>query len=88
MSEAGVQVGVARIRAGAVGGRPGPATPRPAGPAVDEAAVRDALAEVMDPELPMLSVVDLGIVHRVEVAAGWRPDPRRDPADLRRLSGA
>ena len=38
---------------------------------VDEAAVRAALAEVMDPELPMLSVVDLGIVHRVEV----------DPAD-------
>jgi ring-1,2-phenylacetyl-CoA epoxidase subunit PaaD len=39
---------------------------------VDEPAVRAALAEVMDPELPMLSVVDLGIVHRVEIdeAAG------------------
>ena len=36
----------------------------------------------------MLSVVDLGIVHRVEVDAGRRPDPGRDPADLRRLPGA
>jgi ring-1,2-phenylacetyl-CoA epoxidase subunit PaaD len=27
----------------------------------------------MDPELPMLSVVDLGIVHRVEVAPGDGP---------------
>lgn len=34
---------------------------------VDERTVRAALAEVMDPELPMLSVADLGIVHRVEV---------------------
>jgi ring-1,2-phenylacetyl-CoA epoxidase subunit PaaD len=30
-------------------------------------AVRRALAEVLDPELPVLSVVDLGIVHRVHV---------------------
>ena len=39
---------------------------------VDEAAVGLVLAEVMDPELPMLSVIDLGIVHRVEIdeAAG------------------
>jgi ring-1,2-phenylacetyl-CoA epoxidase subunit PaaD len=35
-----------------------------------EADVRAALAEVPDPEIPMLSIVDLGIVHRVEV----RPD--------------
>lgn len=35
-----------------------------------EADVRAALAEVPDPEIPVLSVVDLGIVHRVEV----RPD--------------
>ena len=33
----------------------------------DERTVRAALAEVMDPELPMLSVTDLGIVHRVEI---------------------
>lgn len=35
-----------------------------------EADVRAALAEVPDPEIPVLSVVDLGIVHRVDV----RPD--------------
>ena len=34
---------------------------------IDELAVRAALAEVLDPELPMLSVTDLGIVHRVEI---------------------
>ena len=29
--------------------------------------VQHALAEVLDPELPVLSVVDLGIVHRVDL---------------------
>ena len=71
MSEAGTQIGVARARSGAIVG------PRPAValPVVDEAAVRAALTEVMDPELPMLSVVDLGIVHRVDVgpASGRGP---------------
>lgn len=33
----------------------------------DERAVRAALALIPDPELPVLSIVDLGIVHRVEV---------------------
>lgn len=32
-----------------------------------EADVRSALASVPDPEIPVLSVVDLGIVHRVTV---------------------
>ena len=32
-----------------------------------EAAVWEALAEVPDPEIPVLSVVDLGLVHRVEL---------------------
>ena len=45
----------------------------PASARTDEAAVRAALTEVMDPELPMLSVVDLGIVHRVDVAPGDGP---------------
>ena len=58
MSEYGTQVGIARLRAGAV--------TRP--PTSDEADIRAALADVPDPELPMLSVVDLGIVHRVEIA--------------------
>jgi ring-1,2-phenylacetyl-CoA epoxidase subunit PaaD len=39
---------------------------------VDEPTVRAALAEVMDPELPMLSVTDLGIVHRVQVDEAGR----------------
>jgi ring-1,2-phenylacetyl-CoA epoxidase subunit PaaD len=39
----------------------------PNGAMVDEASVRAALAEVTDPELPMLSVTDLGIVHGVEI---------------------
>ena len=63
MSEAGTQVGVARIRAGAGARRP----------FVDEATVRAALADVPDPELPMLSVVDLGIIHRVLVGPGDGP---------------
>jgi ring-1,2-phenylacetyl-CoA epoxidase subunit PaaD len=58
VSEAGTQIGIARLRAGAVLGPE----------AVDERAVLAALADVPDPELPMLSVVDLGIVHTVEVS--------------------
>ena len=57
MSELGTHVSIARARAGAV-----TATSLPT-----IADVRAALAEVPDPELPVLSVVDLGIVHRVEV---------------------
>ncbi len=34
-----------------------------------EADVRAELGRVPDPEIPVLSVVDLGIVHRVEVDA-------------------
>jgi ring-1,2-phenylacetyl-CoA epoxidase subunit PaaD len=39
-------------------------------PAVDEATVRAALTEVADPEMPIVSIVDLGMVERVDV----RPD--------------
>lgn len=35
---------------------------------VDEAGVRAALADVADPEIPAVSVVDLGMVDDVEVA--------------------
>jgi ring-1,2-phenylacetyl-CoA epoxidase subunit PaaD len=35
-----------------------------------EEAVCHALAEVKDPEIPAVSVVDLGMVHRVEVGDG------------------
>jgi ring-1,2-phenylacetyl-CoA epoxidase subunit PaaD len=34
---------------------------------IAEAAVWDALREVHDPEIPTISLVDLGIVHEVEV---------------------
>ena len=67
MSEAGIQVAVARARTGATHGTHAPA------PRVDEAAVRAILAAVPDPELPMLSIVDLGIVHRVGVAPDGGP---------------
>jgi ring-1,2-phenylacetyl-CoA epoxidase subunit PaaD len=73
VSEAGTQVGVARARTASItGARRGPVRPQ-----VDEAAVRAALTEVMDPELPMLSVVDLGIIHRVAVG------PASDDAPIR-----
>ena len=37
---------------------------------VTEAAVWEALAEVPDPEIPVLSVVDLGLVHAVALDGG------------------
>lgn len=57
MSEAGTHTSIARARAGL-----GPGTALPT-----EAAVRAVLTDIPDPELPVLSVVDLGIIHRVEV---------------------
>jgi ring-1,2-phenylacetyl-CoA epoxidase subunit PaaD len=35
---------------------------------IDEAAVRLALGDVADPEIPVVSVLDLGMVERVDVA--------------------
>jgi ring-1,2-phenylacetyl-CoA epoxidase subunit PaaD len=37
---------------------------------VTEAAVWDALAEIPDPEIPVVSLVDLGVVRSVDVAGG------------------
>lgn len=37
------------------------------GAVVDEVAVRSALREVVDPEIPTVSIVDLGIVERIRV---------------------
>lgn len=39
-----------------------------AAPALDEAVVRSALADVGDPEIPAISIVDLGVVERVDVS--------------------
>ena len=38
--------------------------------ALTREAVWEALAEVPDPEIPVVSVVDLGLVHRVELDGG------------------
>lgn len=37
-------------------------------PVLNEAVVRSALAEVADPEIPAISIVDLGVVERVAVS--------------------
>jgi ring-1,2-phenylacetyl-CoA epoxidase subunit PaaD len=57
VSESGTHIVVGRARTGLP-----PSAPTPA---ID--TVRRALTEVLDPELPVLSVVDLGIVHRIEL---------------------
>ena len=36
---------------------------------VDEDAIRAALADVADPEIPVVSIVDLGMVERISVGA-------------------
>ena len=65
MSEGGIHVAVARTRARAVVGAAAPTSAAPA----DRATVLAALGEVMDPELPMVSIVDLGMVGEVAVDA-------------------
>jgi len=60
VSEATTQADIARARASVP-------VKRATVPSLE--TVRAALAEVPDPELPVLSVVDLGIVHRVQVDA-------------------
>jgi ring-1,2-phenylacetyl-CoA epoxidase subunit PaaD len=67
VSEYGTHVGIARARAGAQVAQPATGSLTDA-PVVDEAAVRSALADVPDPELPVVSIVGLGMVHRVTVA--------------------
>ncbi len=66
MSEGGIHLAVARARAGLA---PGPASQPDLAAQPDRATVLATLAEVVDPELPMVSIVDLGMVGRVEVAA-------------------
>jgi ring-1,2-phenylacetyl-CoA epoxidase subunit PaaD len=60
VSEAFVHTATARIRTAAV----------TVIPPLDASDVRAALAEVPDPEIPIVSVVDLGMVESVEVGPG------------------
>ena len=63
---------------------------------ITEAEVRDALLHVMDPEIPNLSIVDLGIVRNVSVGDGIEvelmptfvgcPAAERIAADVRRAA--
>ena len=55
----------AAVRAATVVGR----VPRPGG-GLDAAAVVDALREVADPEIPVISVVDLGVIGDVSLEPG------------------
>jgi ring-1,2-phenylacetyl-CoA epoxidase subunit PaaD len=68
VSEGATQVSVARTRAGAVGAGGGRGAAATNG-RVDRDAVLAALAEIPDPELPMLSIVDLGMIGDVTVDA-------------------
>ncbi len=56
MSEAGTQTSIARTRAGVL----------------DRAGVRARLATVMDPELPVVSIVDMGMVGAIDIGAHVR----------------
>lgn len=56
MSELGTHIAIANARAGVL----------------DVAAVRRRLGTIMDPELPMVSILDLGMVGSVEVGATIR----------------
>jgi ring-1,2-phenylacetyl-CoA epoxidase subunit PaaD len=57
VTEAMVHLAIARARAGG----------RSTSSRADESAVRSALADVPDPEIPVVSVVDLGMVDEVQV---------------------
>jgi ring-1,2-phenylacetyl-CoA epoxidase subunit PaaD len=63
VTEAGIQLGIARARSGATIGRQRGIT----APPVDVIAVQGALAKVADPELPVVSIVDLGMIGDVLV---------------------
>lgn len=67
MSEALVHTGIARalVRVGAAASEAAPDLN--AAPELDAAAIRAALAEVPDPEIPAVSIVDLGMVEDVGV---------------------
>lgn len=79
MSERAIQVGIARIRAGAVASGPrlvaGPVAPAlGSAPSIDADAVMAVLASIPDPELPVVTIVEMGMVGRVDVGDTIRVD--------------
>jgi ring-1,2-phenylacetyl-CoA epoxidase subunit PaaD len=68
VSEGQTQIAVARARAGTISGGPVAAAPPPP----TEADVRTILAAIPDPELPVVSIVQLGMVG--DVAVGAKPN--------------
>ncbi len=75
MSEGQIHLSIARTRAGLSATPPRSAPSTPEARSVDATAVRAALSEVMDPELPMVSIADLGMVGDIEVGSGAPDDP-------------
>jgi ring-1,2-phenylacetyl-CoA epoxidase subunit PaaD len=70
VSQGQTQVSIADIRAGAGTSPAGPSATAVAPPPaahLDTDTVLRALAKVMDPELPMVSIVDLGMIGSVEI---------------------
>jgi ring-1,2-phenylacetyl-CoA epoxidase subunit PaaD len=59
VTEAAIHIAIARSRAG----------DSTTATTLDASTVRAALADVLDPELPVVSIADLGMVERVEVDA-------------------
>lgn len=50
-----------------------------ASPTAEESRIWDAIAQVMDPEIPVLSVVDLGIITDVEIQQSGEVTVRMTP---------
>lgn len=65
MTETFVRHAIASSRAGVVGGPVRAGEPR----SLDAAAVLTALADVPDPEIPIVSIVDLGMVGAIRIDA-------------------
>src|SRR5260221_3128429 len=64
----GLPLAVERIHCGPAHGAGGDLVSLALLEAPDVAEIRAALAEVADPEIPVISIVDLGMVDRVEVS--------------------
>jgi hypothetical protein len=59
---------------------------QPAGDVVNREQVWEALAEIPDPEIPVISIVDLGVVRDVAVENGTCTSSSRRPSSAARRS--